>query len=91
MHCPPGFTVFFGTSARVVNANRVCIDMRYRSFIGYQNASYSLSEVKNPVLTLKNASVIGVSIVAATYVLVNIAFFAVVSKADILDNNNVVV
>ena len=65
--------------------------MCYRSFIGYQNASYSLSEVKNPVLTLKNASVIGVSIVAATYVLVNIAFFAVVSKADILDNNNVVV
>lgn len=65
--------------------------MRYRSFIGYQNASYALSEVKNPVLTLKKASVIGVSIVAATYVLVNVAYFAVVSKSDILDNNNVVV
>ncbi|KAF8678630.1 hypothetical protein AX14_004685 [Amanita brunnescens Koide BX004] len=61
------------------------------SFIGYQNANYALSEVKNPVLTLKNASVIGVSIVATTYVLVNIAYFAVVSKKDILDSSNVVV
>ena len=91
MLCLPGFILFFGTSARVVNAKEVLINMRRRSFIGYQNANYALSEVKNPVLTLKNASVIGVSIVATTYVLVNIAYFAVVSKKDILDSSNVVV
>jgi amino acid transporter len=63
----------------------------YRAFVGFQNANYALSEVKNPVLTLKNASVISFSIVATLYVLVNIAYFAVVSKKDMLDNNNVVV
>jgi len=63
----------------------------YRSFVGFQNANYALSEVKNPVLTLKNASVISFSIVASIYVLVNIAYFAVVSKKDMLDSNNVVV
>ncbi|KAF8324518.1 APC amino acid permease [Amanita rubescens] len=61
------------------------------AFVGFQNANYALSEVKNPVLTLKNASVISFSIVATLYVLVNIAYFAVVSKKDMLDSNNVVV
>lgn len=65
--------------------------MVYRAFVGYQNASYALSEVKNPVLTLKNASVISISIIATIYVLVNIAYFAVVSKKDMLDNNSIVV
>ncbi|KAF8622990.1 hypothetical protein AX15_006586 [Amanita polypyramis BW_CC] len=60
-------------------------------FVGYQNANYALSEVKNPVRTLKNASVIGISIVATLYVLVSIAYFAVVSKNDMLDSNKVVV
>ncbi|KAM6492092.1 APC amino acid permease [Amanita muscaria] len=61
------------------------------SFIGYQNANYALSEIKNPIKTLKHASIVGVSIVSVIYIFVNIAFFAVVAKSDILDNSKVIV
>ncbi|KAF8189454.1 APC amino acid permease [Mycena galopus ATCC 62051] len=60
------------------------------SFIGYSNANYALSEVKDPVRTIKRAAPLAILSVAAVYMLVNIAYFAVVSKNDILGSRQIV-
>ncbi|KAH7910143.1 APC amino acid permease [Hygrophoropsis aurantiaca] len=54
------------------------------SFIGYSNANYALSEVRDPVRTIKRAAPLALLFVACAYLAVNIAYFAVVSKADML-------
>ena len=61
-----------------------------RSFVGYSNANYALSEVKNPVQTIKRAAPLAMLSITIVYILVNIAYFAVVSKDDILDSGRVV-
>ncbi|KAF8338662.1 APC amino acid permease, partial [Amanita rubescens] len=60
------------------------------SFVGYNNANYTLSEVKNPVQTLKRAAPIATCLVTLVYLFVNIAYFAVVSKHDILNSQQIV-
>ena len=61
-----------------------------RSFIGYSNANYALSEVRNPVKTIKRASAIAMVSVTTLYMLVNVAYFSVVSKNDILESRRIV-
>lgn len=61
-----------------------------RSFIGYNTANYALSEVKNLVQTLKRAAPIAMCLVTVVYLFVNIAYFAVVSKHDILTSQQIV-
>ncbi|KAJ7774043.1 APC amino acid permease [Mycena metata] len=60
------------------------------SFIGYSNANYALSEVKDPVRTIKRAAPLAILSVAAVYMLVNVAYFGVVSKEDILGSRQIV-
>ncbi|KAJ7245653.1 APC amino acid permease [Mycena haematopus] len=60
------------------------------SFIGYSNANYALSEVRDPVRTIKRAAPLAILSVAAVYMLVNIAYFGVVSKTDILGSRQIV-
>ncbi|KAJ7624315.1 APC amino acid permease [Mycena polygramma] len=60
------------------------------SFIGYSNANYALSEVKDPVKTIKRAAPLAILSVAIVYMLVNIAYFGVVSKKDILGSRQIV-
>ncbi|KAK0203145.1 high affinity methionine permease [Desarmillaria ectypa] len=60
------------------------------SFIGYSNVNYVLSEVKNPVRTLKIAGPLAILSVSVVYILVNIAYFAAVSKDDILTSGQTV-
>ena len=62
----------------------------YRSFIGYSNVNYALSEVKNPVRTLKIAGPLALGSVSVVYMLVNIAYFAAVPKEDILTSGQTV-
>ncbi|KAF8345481.1 APC amino acid permease [Amanita rubescens] len=57
---------------------------------GYNNANYTLSEVKNPAQTLKRAAPIAMCLVTLVYLFVNIAYFAVVSKHDILNSQQIV-
>ncbi len=64
--------------------------MRTRSFIGYSNVNYALSEVKNPVRTLKIAGPVAIASVSVVYILVNIAYFAAVAKEDILSSGQTV-
>lgn len=52
--------------------------------------NYSLSEVKNPVRTLKIAGPIAMASITVVYMLVNVAYFAAVSKTDILNSGRTV-
>ncbi|CAL1710391.1 unnamed protein product [Somion occarium] len=60
------------------------------SYIGYSNANYALSETKNPVRTLKIAVPTAIVSVSILYMLVNIAYFAAVPKAEILTSGRIV-
>lgn len=60
------------------------------SFVGYSNVNYALGEVKNPVKTLRLAGPIAVICLAIIYMLVNIAYYAVV-PLDVLANSGQIV
>ncbi|GJJ15810.1 hypothetical protein Clacol_010088 [Clathrus columnatus] len=59
-------------------------------FIGYSNANYALSEVRDPVLTLKRAAPLVVFSVATMFILINVAYSVAVSKSDILGSQRIV-
>ncbi|KAF3168722.1 hypothetical protein TWF788_010839 [Orbilia oligospora] len=54
------------------------------AYTGWENANYVLSEVKNPTKTLKWSAPIAVSLVSILYVLANIAYFAALTKQDMI-------
>ncbi|KAJ7362272.1 APC amino acid permease [Mycena albidolilacea] len=60
------------------------------SLIGYANANYALSEVKDPVRTIKRAAPLAMAAVSVVYMAINVAYFAVVSKNDILGSRRIV-
>lgn len=60
------------------------------SFIGYANANAALSEVKNPVQTIRRAAPLAITTVAALYIAVNLAYFAVVPKEEMMEGGTVV-
>lgn len=62
----------------------------FRSFVGYSNANYALSEVKDPIRTIKRAAPVAMLGVSTVYILINIAYFAVVSKNDILNSRRII-
>ena len=64
--------------------------IKCRSFIGYSNANYALSEVRDPVRTIKRAAPLAMLSVSAIYLFINVAYFAVVSKDDILGSRRIV-
>ncbi|CAL1709012.1 unnamed protein product [Somion occarium] len=59
------------------------------SFIGYSNANYALSEVKNPIRTMKIAAPLAMLSITLVYFLVNVAYYAVVSKEEILGSGRI--
>ena len=63
---------------------------KLRSFVGYSNANYALSEIKDPVKTIKRAAPVALISVTTIYMLINVAYFSVVSKADILSSRRIV-
>lgn len=60
------------------------------SFIGYSNVNYALGEVKDPVKTLRIAGPSAVIALAVLYMLVNIAYYAVV-PLDVLSASGTIV
>ncbi|KAK0196954.1 APC amino acid permease [Armillaria mellea] len=60
------------------------------SFVGYSTANYALSEVRNPVRTIKRAAPLALISVTTVYLLVNVGYFAVVSKGDIVGSRRIV-
>ncbi|KIM96755.1 hypothetical protein OIDMADRAFT_131189 [Oidiodendron maius Zn] len=59
-------------------------------FRGYSTANQVLSEVRNPVRTLRIAAPLALSLVSASYILANIAYFLAVEQED-FRNSGVVV
>lgn len=59
------------------------------SYIGYSNANYAMSEMKNPVRTLKIAAPLALAIVGVLYMLANIAYFAAVPRDEILSSGQI--
>ncbi|KAL1882056.1 hypothetical protein VTK73DRAFT_2770 [Phialemonium thermophilum] len=51
-------------------------------FRGYSTANQVLSDVKNPVRTLKIAAPVALSLISVAYLTVNVAFFLVVEKDE---------
>jgi amino acid transporter len=54
------------------------------------NVDQALSETKNPVRTLKIAAPLAIGSVGILYMFVNIAYFAAVSKEEMLESGSVV-
>ena len=52
--------------------------------------NYVLSEVRDPVRTIKRANPIALVFITSTYLLANIAYFGVVSKNDILGSGRII-
>ena len=59
-------------------------------FRGYNTANQVLSEVRNPVSTLRKAAPIALSIVSMAYLFVNVAYFCVLDVGDIRKSGLVV-
>src|SRR6201986_2690796 len=62
----------------------------YRSFFGYSNVNQVLSEMRDPIRTIKRAVPIAISAITVTYLLVNVAYFVVVDKNEILTSGQAV-
>ncbi|KLO05674.1 amino acid transporter [Schizopora paradoxa] len=60
------------------------------SFVGYRNANYALSEVRDPVRTLKRAAPLAIIVITVLYLLVNIAYLAVVPREELENGGQVV-
>ncbi|KAH9941207.1 amino acid transporter [Epithele typhae] len=58
-------------------------------FTGYSNANYALAEVRDPVRTIKRAAPLAMLSVTVVYMLVNVAYYAVVDRADIAGSGRI--
>ncbi|AMD19461.1 HEL344Wp [Eremothecium sinecaudum] len=56
------------------------------AFAGYGSVNYALGEVQNPIRTLKIAGPLSLVLLTVLYMLVNIAYFAVIPK-DVIRNS----
>ena len=61
-----------------------------RSFNGYASINSVLSEVRDPIRTVRLGAPLAMISVAAVYFFINISYFAVVSKRDILESQRIV-
>jgi amino acid transporter len=73
--------LFAGSSTQPYDYATALLKVLY-CFRGYSTANQVLSEVRNPISTLRVAAPIALSLVSVGYILANIAYFLVVSKED---------
>ncbi|KZT32301.1 high-affinity methionine permease [Sistotremastrum suecicum HHB10207 ss-3] len=60
------------------------------SYVGYSNANYAMSEIRDPVRTMKRAAPTALMSIAVIYLFVNVSYFAVVEKSEILGSGRTV-
>lgn len=58
--------------------------------MGFGGANHVLSEIRDPIRTIKRAEPIALVFITVTYLLINIAYFGAVSKNDILGSGRVI-
>jgi amino acid transporter len=73
--------IWSGSSTRPYDYATALLKILY-CFRGYNTANAVLSEVRNPIPTLKRAAPLALTIVSAGYFLVNVAYFCAVEKED---------
>ncbi|OJT02832.1 High-affinity methionine permease [Trametes pubescens] len=83
-------TMWEGTLVGGVNAFVTGLFNVIWCFIGYSNANYALAEVRDPIRTIKRAAPLAMLSVTFVYMLVNIAYLAVVDKAEIVGSGRIV-
>ncbi|KAF5349552.1 hypothetical protein D9756_008800 [Leucocoprinus leucothites] len=76
-----------------VSASSLCFGLNsvIWSFVGFSNANYAMSEMKDPKRTIKIAGPLAVAVVAALYIFCNIAYLAGASKEEIIGSGRLVV
>ncbi|KAG4442074.1 hypothetical protein IFR05_002468 [Cadophora sp. M221] len=73
--------LFAGSSIQPYDYATALLKILY-CFRGYSTANQVLSEVRNPIPTLRLAAPIALSLVSIGYILANLSYFLVVSKED---------
>lgn len=73
--------LFAGSSSQPYDYATALLKILY-CFRGYSTANQVLSEVRNPIPTLRLAAPIALSLVSMGYILANVSYFLVVSKED---------
>ncbi|CAL3973330.1 hypothetical protein PZA11_005598 [Diplocarpon coronariae] len=86
---PDSFTnVFEGTTASAYGTVTALYNVIW-CLLGYNNANYALSEIKNPIKTIKIALPVSLVLVSILYMLVNIAFFAAIPRHEIVSSGRI--
>lgn len=86
---PDNFTnAFEGTTGSAYGVVTALYNVIW-SYIGYSNANYAMSEMKNPVRTLKRAAPIAIITIGILYMLVNIAYFAAVPREELANSGRI--
>ncbi|KAK2623912.1 hypothetical protein QTJ16_006546 [Diplocarpon rosae] len=80
--------VFEGTTASAYGIVNALYSVIW-SLLGYSNANYALSEIRNPVKTIKIALPSSLALVSILYMLINIAYFAAVPKDEIISSGRI--
>ncbi|KAL4268980.1 Cellular Amino Acid Transporter [Pleurotus pulmonarius] len=60
------------------------------SFIGYSNANYALSEISQPIRTIKRAAPLALLSVTLLYLAVNVVYLGVVEKGEMMGSGEIV-
>jgi amino acid transporter len=84
------YSTVFTSSTHQPYAYATAILKALYCFRGYNTANQVLSEVRDPVPTLKKAAPAALSIVTVAYVITNLAYFAAVERTDIRSSGVVV-
>ena len=79
---------FAGTKSDGYTLSNALVSIIF-SYGGYNNSFNVVNEVKDPIRTIKRTANSAVIIVAILYILVNIAYFAAIPKAEIVTSTQV--
>ncbi|TPX55885.1 hypothetical protein PhCBS80983_g04941 [Powellomyces hirtus] len=87
---PDNFTnAFEGTRSDLYGIVN-CIYNAVWSYVGYSNIFYALGEIRTPVRTIKIAGPLALGVITVLYMLVQVAYFAAVPKAEVLTSSQIV-
>ncbi|KIW21266.1 hypothetical protein PV08_01846 [Exophiala spinifera] len=82
-------SIWAGTSSKPYNYATALLQVLY-CFRGYNTANQVISEVRNPVSTIKVAAPVALTLASMGYVLANVAYFCAVEKGDFRSSGVVV-
>ncbi|KAJ3339485.1 hypothetical protein HDU93_008199 [Gonapodya sp. JEL0774] len=81
-----GFVAIVGTSNSPGNYANAIYYVMY-AYNGWANVNYILDEVHDPIKNLPKAAIFSLGTTTALYILANLAYFAVLTKEEILGSN----